>query len=280
MRLLRLLLAWLGPASVHFVTGRPVRGAVWVGLTVATILAAPWVGAMPVLAVELGQVIDAAIIRPRRERRVYVYFLGALISACIWVFVAVTFKAVWVEAFRIPSGSSIPTLLVGDHIFAAKWERHPGRGDTIVFKYPKEPNKDFIKRVIAVGGDTIEIRDDVVFVNDRPIPRRPVDGECHYDDFSEEIDDWETRACQQYEEELDGHRYRVVFDARGRASSMPPRTVPPDHLFVIGDNRDNSHDSRYWGFLPIDHVRGTARIVWWSFGRDGARWERINQRIR
>jgi signal peptidase I len=186
-----------------------------------------------------------------------------------------------IEAFKIPSGAMIPTLQVGDHIYVNKlaYRSHePRRGDVIVFIYPKEPDKDFIKRVVAVGGDTIEIRDRVLYVNGAAVPREHVDADCHYDDFDESIGRWEGRACDAWEETLDGNRYTTIFDQAPR--SWPARRVPPDSFFVMGDNRDNSHDSRFWGFVPRDLVKGKAMFIWWSQGPEGVRWERIGKAIR
>jgi signal peptidase I len=173
-----------------------------------------------------------------------------------------------VQAFKIPSGSMLPTLQIGDHILVNKFrygirlpilgERvvklaDPRRGDIIVFVYPVDPNKDFIKRVIGQPGDTVEIRRKQIYVND------------------EKIDD----------------PYGRFVDGPGEQSRLTPRdnygpvTVPPDKVFVMGDNRDRSYDSRFWGFVPLDDVKGKAFVIYWSWdGEDRwVRWERIGDVI-
>ena len=131
-----------------------------------------------------------------------------------------------VQAFKIPSGSMIPTLQVGDHIFVNKfiygvrvpWTnikfgmdyRKPRRGEVIVFIYPKEPEKDFIKRVVGLEGDTIEVHRNVVFVNGEPLPRHPLTGPCTYWDVDERRHAWREELCAEYEEELDHHKYLTI----------------------------------------------------------------------
>jgi len=204
-------------------------------------------------------------------------------SIGIAVLIALFLRAFVVEAFKIPSGSMIPTLQVGDHIFVNKFiygvrlpfakdikfwmdYRKPRRGEVIVFVYPKEPDKDFIKRIVAVEGDTIEVREDVLYVNGAPVPRQKIDGECRYDDLVEEQGVWLEKRCEAWRETVEGNSYTVVFDKNGGHHSWPPRTVPKESVFVMGDNRDNSHDSRYWGFVPFGHIKGKAMVIWSSAG--------------
>jgi len=170
-----------------------------------------------------------------------------------------------VQAFKIPSGSMIPTLLIGDHILVNKLfygvrmpiaekyileYRKPERGDVLVFVYPEDPSKDFIKRVIGVEGDQVEVRAKKVYINNQPIE----DPHAHF-------------------EENDGRVY--VRDDFG------PVRVPANHIFVMGDNRDKSYDSRFWGFVSIDAVKGKAFVIYWSWdGTDRwVRWERTGNII-
>jgi signal peptidase I len=174
-----------------------------------------------------------------------------------------------VQAFKIPSGSMIPTLAIGDHILVNKlsygvripfWEDYllefdtPDRGDVIVFIFPEDRSKDFIKRVVAVGGDSVEIRQKKVYINGKPV--------------------------------ADPHAYFKDGDFTGEIqpgqNNFSPRTVPKGHLFVMGDNRDSSHDSRFWGFVNNDDVRGKAFLIYWSWdGTDRwVRWERLGNLIR
>ncbi len=203
-------------------------------------------------------------------------------SIGVAILIALFLRAFVVEAFKIPSGSMIPTLQVGDHIFVNKfiygvrvpWTnikfgmgfRKPRRGEVIVFIYPKEPDKDFIKRIVAVEGDTVEIKDNQVVVNGQPVARQRVDGGCHYDDFLEDANRWEKRDCEAFDETVEGNRYTTIYDQNGSKRSWAPRKVPKDAVFVMGDNRDNSHDSRYWGFVPFELIKGKAMVIWLSLG--------------
>jgi signal peptidase I len=213
-------------------------------------------------------------------------------SIGVAVLIALFLRAFVVEAFKIPSGSMIPTLQVGDHIFVNKFiygvrvpftnikfgmeYRKPRRGEVIVFIYPKEPDKDFIKRIVAIEGDTVEVRDNQIFINGVGVPRSHVDGDCKYEDFVEDTARWEERRCEAWIEDVNGNHYTTVYDKNGGVHSTRPVTVPKDSVFVMGDNRDNSHDSRFWGFVPFDLIKGKAMIIWWSHGEpEGVRVNRL-----
>ncbi len=218
-------------------------------------------------------------------------------SIGVAVLIALFLRAFVVEAFKIPSGSMIPTLQVGDHIFVNKFiygvrlpftnikfgmeYRKPRRGEVIVFIYPKEPDKDFIKRIVGVEGDTVEVKNDQLFINGKPVPRRHVDEDCRYEDYVEDTAHWEERRCEKWIETMDGQPYTTVFDKNSSPHSYGPFSVPKDRVFVMGDNRDNSHDSRFWGFVPFDLIKGKAMIIWWSHGEpEGFRYQRIFHLVR
>lgn len=192
-------------------------------------------------------------------------YTEAIVTALI---LALIIRAYIVQAFKIPSGSMIPTLLIGDHILVNKfiygtkipltdkkilvW-RSPERGDIIVFKYPENPKKDFIKRVIATGGDVIEERDKIVYVNGKPL----------YEPYAYHVD----RTIRP-----GGNDPRDNFG---------PVVVPKDKVFVMGDNRDQSYDSRYWGFVDMKDIRGKALLIYWSWDPDNwLRFNRIGRLIR
>jgi signal peptidase I len=204
-------------------------------------------------------------------------------SIAIAVLIALFLRAFVVEAFKIPSGSMIPTLQVGDHIFVNKfiygvrlpfakdikfWTdyRKPHRGEVIVFVYPKEPDKDFIKRIVAVAGDTVEVRDDQLIVNGKPVPRERIKGDCRYQDYEEATDQWGERRCEAWRETVEGHSYTVYYDKNGSPHSTPAIVVPPHSVWCMGDNRDNSHDSRYWGRVDYSLIKGKAMVIWFSLG--------------
>jgi signal peptidase I len=236
-------------------------------------------------------------------------------SIGVAVLVALLLRAFVVEAFKIPSGSMIPTMEVGDHIFVNKFIyglripftkikffefRKPKRGEVIVFIYPREPDKDFIKRVVAVEGDSIEVRKDSLYVNGKQVSERKIPGEWTYWDYDEARDNWSRKPARRVEEEHDGHRYITIHDEFASSRNDfpdPPRTwcsepseqctlrdgafvVPPNSVFVLGDNRNNSHDSRYWGPVPLENIKGKALVVWWSQGQpEGVRWGRMGHLV-
>lgn len=204
--------------------------------------------------------------KPQKSSRVlFQEYSEAFVIAVI---LAIIIRALLVQAFKIPSSSMEPTLLVGDHILVnkfiygvripftdARWPRFesPSRGDVIVFVYPVDRSKDFIKRVVGVEGDTIEIRDKSVFVNGEPV------------------------------EEPYAHHFANAVEPIGQSprDNLPPVTVPPGHLFAMGDNRDFSHDSRFWGYVPVEDVKGKAFIIYYSAQHlPDIRWERFFRLIR
>lgn len=218
-------------------------------------------------------------------------------SIVVAVLIALFLRSFVVEAFKIPSGSMIPTLQVGDHIFVNKfiygvrlpWTnvkfgmqfRAPERGEVIVFKFPRDQEKDFIKRIVAIGGDTVEVRDNVVYVNGQSIPRvHQGDGRCEYQDYDELSGRWDHRVCEAFRETVGPHSYTTIFDRGGAPRSWPKVVVPEGTVFVMGDNRDNSHDSRFWGTVPFELIKGKAMIIWFSSGEPEAlRLKRIGKLI-
>ena len=182
-------------------------------------------------------------------------------SIVIAVILALFIRTFIVQAFKIPTGSMENNLLIGDHLLVNKFSLGPTassleravlpvatirRGDIVVFKYPEEPERDFIKRIIGLPGDTLELREKKVYINGQPIDEP-------YVHFLQP-----PRTGADYSE-------RTSFDVRER---FGPVTVPADQYFAMGDNRDNSQDSRYWGFLPRDYVKGKALVIYWSFDGD------------
>ena len=218
-------------------------------------------------------------------------------SIVIAVLIALFLRSFVIEAFKIPSGSMIPTLQVGDHIFVNKfiyglrlpWTnvkfgmqlRKPERGEVIVFKFPRDQEKDFIKRIVAIEGDTVEVRDNVVYVNGQPTPRvHETDDQCEYEDFDEVSGRCDHRRCEAYRETVGTHVYHTVFDRGPSPRSWPKVTVPAGNVFVMGDNRDNSHDSRFWGTVPFELIKGKALVIWFSKGEpEGLRLGRIGHLI-
>jgi signal peptidase I len=184
------------------------------------------------------------------------------------VALALFIRAFIVQAFKIPSGSMKETLQIGDHILVNKFiygirlpftgsllipVKQPQRGEIAVFEFPEDPDKDFIKRVIAVAGDMVELRDKQVYVNGQPAP-------------------------QSFAVFRDPHILPAAMQPR---DNLGPIRVPAGKLFVMGDNRDQSYDSRFWGFVDLEAVKGRAFMIYWSWDSDhfGVRWGRIGSLI-
>ena len=188
--------------------------------------------------------------------------------------IAIVIRTFAVQAFKIPSGSMLSTLLIGDHILVNKvilgtpvdipftninlfrmpGIRKPQRGDIIVFKYPEDPKRDFIKRVIAIGGDVVESKDKNVFVN----------GEKLMEPYAQHVD--------------------TLIKPRNmdKRDNFGPVTVPKGMVFVMGDNRDQSYDSRFWGFVDDKQIKGKAMIIYWSWDSEKtwARFSRLGRLVR
>jgi signal peptidase I len=218
------------------------------------------------------------------------------------IFIALLLRSFVVEAYQIPSGSMIPTLQIGDHIFVNKfvyglrlpfsfWKasdgRAPRRGEVVVFDHPTEHRPDpLIKRVVGVPGDVLEVKDGVLFVNGAATVLGRVDeGDCRYDDHLEGADRWLDRDCRAFRERLGEATFTTLRDPEPPndepARWFGPVVVPPRSVFVMGDNRDNSADSRYFGMVPYDHLRGRAMVVWWSRSEPrGVKLDRMGQTIR
>jgi signal peptidase I len=191
----------------------------------------------------------------KKYNRWYVYVAIFLIAGLLIDNVTTwATKRFYVQSYNIPSGAMIPTLKIGDHIIANKFIYRfdkPKTGDIIIFQYPKDPNRQFIKRVVAIGGDKIEIKNKKLYVNNTLIKEPYV---VH--------GDTKTEIAQR--------------------DNYGPFIVPQDSFFVMGDNRDYSYDSRFWGFVTIDAVQGKAHSIYWSWDKvnTSVRWNRIGQLIK
>ena len=217
------------------------------------------------------------------DKSIFREYAEAIIVAMLLAFVIRVFV---VQAFKIPSGSMIPTLLIGDHILVSKmsyglqWPADcklqwnvppvncytsqtviefgkPQRGDIIVFRFPEDEEKDFIKRIVGTPGDTVEVRNKVVLVNGQPLDDKA---------FTQRIDPG------------------IIDGTINPRDNFGPVTVPEESYFVIGDNRDQSLDSRFWGYVREEKIRGKAFRIYWSWNGQGnwvdwVRWERFGKAI-
>ncbi|MBI2341533.1 MAG: signal peptidase I [Deltaproteobacteria bacterium] len=240
-------------------------------------------------------------------------YIEALLTAVLIAFVIRSFV---IEPFKIPSSSMVPTLMIGDHIFVNKFiyglrppftKKHffqfrtPKRGEVIVFIYPEDESKDFIKRVVGLPGDKIRVEGTDVYVNDIKLGREEISAEQSPDDKRAlvvkngvwnhklpYVSGWqdidfsveklgEVEHLVQYEKD-------VFFRPSGHFISMNGGeiTVPENKLFCMGDNRDNSSDGREWGFVPMENIKGKAMFVWLSLDSDNGwlRWKRFGTWIR
>ncbi len=203
-------------------------------------------------------VVASSVPRAKSTVREYAEALG------VALLLALVIRTFVVQAFKIPSGSMLPTLQIGDHILVNKfiygprlevpltqWSlgqlpgfREPRAGDVVVFIYPKERDKDFIKRIVAVAGQTVEARGNTILIDGKQVE----DAHAHYE-----------------------KRDHVDFG---------PYTVPAGHVFVMGDNRDESYDSRFWGPVPIQDIKGLAMVIYWSWGGERyVRWDRLGRLV-
>ena len=229
------------------------------------------------------------------------------------IFAVLFIRSAIAEPFRIPSGSMVPTLEIGDHILVTKYTygfripltripigelKSPQRGDVIVFVYPgsdldvppyhfrdtmftadkmEDVDKkisywvdlplmmftaiDYVKRVVAIPGDRIRVIDNIVYINGKP------QNKTNKQDYNFVNDSCLSYPMKSFTEDLEGYSHEILTKASGRGLGLDEIVVPEDHVFVMGDNRDNSSDSRKWGFVPFRNIKGKARFVWLSYNQ-------------
>ncbi len=331
----------LVPGAGQIAIGRWRRAIPWLvgtALLPVAALVSPWLVLGLIAAVKIGSPIEVGLLkapRPLAPLQQLAAYGGALVGTVVWVKLM---KALVVEAFVLPSVAMVPTFEYGDHVFASKLAYRfgdPERGDLAVFESQCEPGRDFVKRIVGLPGDTIEVRCDILYVDGKAAPSTGLKEDCAYWDRDEQ-GEWVKRECATYVEELGDHTYEIVHlpirrerdrlrkvagaeqsyeelrgdgdfpasdlrpqcpeymknvpPAVGRIEPSPagakvgacaPRShyvVPDGHAFVLGDNRENSADSRFWGPVPLDHLKGKVINIWWSSRpkeQGGIAWGRI-----
>jgi len=240
-------------------------------------------------------VSDSSAARPPEQSTEHVdaHRDGSWWIGLLWaILLALTIRHFLFQAYKIPSGSMIPTLLVGDQLIASKISYGirlplfneklakfgvPERGEIIVFRYPEDPSKDFIKRAIGLPGDRVRIDAGMIYINDKPVERTRL-GEFRYKDPK-----GGTTTAMAYRETLGDYTYRVLYSRHNihTAYNMPEITLGPEEIFAMGDNRDRSNDSRAWGPVDLDLLEGKPLVIHFSWNSldNGVRWDRIGTGI-
>jgi signal peptidase I len=221
--------------------------------------------------------------------------IGETIRTIVYAFlIALVVRTVAFEPFNIPSSSMVPTLLIGDYLFVSKYsygyskhslpmslplfngrilEREPERGDVIVFKVPSDNRTDYIKRIIGLPGDHIQVTHRVLYINGKPVERKQIE------DYTDRDPRGGIRIYNQYIETLpNGREHRILEypGAESPADNTGEYVVPEHHYFMMGDNRDNSQDSRFLsvvGYVPAENLVGRAEIIFFSNDGSAALWE-------
>ncbi len=247
-----------------------------------------------VVVTGLIYLLDVVFFAPRRKKQnkenmpIIIDYSRAFFPVLIIVFLLRSFLY---EPFRIPSGSLEPTLLMGDFIAVNKFDYgvrlpvvhmklfgdgEPQRGDIIVFRWPPNPSFNFIKRVIGVPGDHISYVNKELYVNGEKAPQTYIQTDNPKDESGE------TWRAIENQENLLGIKHDIYLDQTNQARDFHDVIVPPGHFFVMGDNRDKSADSRYWGFVPDKNIVGKAVLVWmsWNGDKTRVRFNRIGTVIR
>ena len=209
-------------------------------------------------------------------------------SLLIVLIIAFVVRSFVVAPFKIPSSSMVPTLDVGDYIFVLRYPyglripftniqlmpSPPKRGDVVVFDYPKDRSMDFIKRVIGLPGDVIDYKNNELYINGKKMPLTQHGTRSYF------MGDGSVDVSGLFRENLMGVKHDVL--RKDFSIKDGEWKVPPGEYFMLGDNRNNSRDSRFWGFVPQSYLVGRAAIVWWSWDKekDSVRWDRLGEIIR
>jgi signal peptidase I len=279
-----LLFSLHAPGAGLLVIGRWRRALAWVGAValVGTIFElvivsshsarAFWALAACALGFHALAAIDAwRAERPPRLPSVPAVLIATFLLGCVFGGLAFGLRMTLLESFQMPSGGMYPTLHVGDHFLVSKRARPFEHGDVVVFDYPLDPSTPYLKRVVGLPGDVVQLNGGVLSINGRAVERHRLNEPC------EGAGD---EACSLWEESFEGRSWRVSQTESRASRDFDPKTVPPARYFVLGDNRDNSSDSRVWGTVPERLMKAKALFIWWSREGDKVRWDRVNLPVR
>jgi signal peptidase I len=236
--------------------------------------------------------LDRMVWKKKREQSAVTQNVPILIEYARSLFpvflIVLVLRSFIIEPFRIPSGSMYPTLEIGDFIVVNKYAYgvrlpvlqsrvipvgNPERGDVVVFRYPLDPNVDYIKRIVGVPGDRIAYIDKVLFVNGEPVPQEPIGRYIGLNSGSVM-----TGARQLRETLPNGRSYEILIDQDRRGMNIYEVEVPEGYYFAMGDNRDHSADSRSWGLVSEEFLKGRAFAIWMNWDQ-GLQWSRIGRGI-
>jgi signal peptidase I len=306
-RLVACLLTLLVPGAGHALAGRLGRGLIWFALGVAvlwgTLLWPPsFLGLLPI---RILAVLDLFVLTPRGVTPRGVGWGTSVATLLAGVATFLMLRLYLMEGFVVPAAGMAPTLAVGDHIIARTLYDTQARGDVIVFRFPPDPTKDFVQRIVAVGGQRVAVRGQVLHVDGAAATLRPVGPAVFWSRGADGA--WKREASFELEESVGGRIYRVfgaalesnapaggppakgdfpgaggcaavgMADAPGSGSELPACTVPAGTVFVLGDNRLESSDSRSWGPVPVKLIRGKVVGVYWSSNGEQIAWERFGR---
>ena len=213
-------------------------------------------------------------------------YLIVLVSA---VLLALIVRSSLLTAYKVPTGSMQPSLKPGDFIFVFRpaygfkvplsstvWGAHlPERGDLVVFSYPNQPQVNYVKRIVGIPGDRVEVRKGRLILNDQAL---------QYEKVDEKSDNPNAQIFEVFTEKTEQHQHQVILQKESSAQNFGPLVVPPGELFLLGDNRDASDDSRYWGTVPSSQIEGQVLFIWLSLDWQNkwggntyprVRWERL-----
>jgi len=237
--------------------------------------------------------LDYVFLAPKRARAAQPLPLWVEYARSFFpiLLIVLLFRSFLFEPFRIPSGSLKPTLVIGDFVLTSKFAYgirlpvlhnkiikigEPQRGDIAVFRFPPDPRQDYIKRIVGIPGDKISYIDKVLYVNGKPADQTILG----YRTEREEHVPFDIRVVKK-QENLTGVIHDIYQNPDMPAENFKDVVVPPGHYFAMGDNRDNSADSRVWGFVPEANLVGKAILTWFSWDHDNlsVRWQRMGQKI-